>query len=179
GAAIHDEPLAAMAHLEGERAAMRMAAMAFLGWNAAIQDHHRFAGLQALIAGHRCADRRPALGVGAAEHDVDSSRVPFRAVVEESELAIAMPQEPHHGGRTLDPRMDGLRYLHSRRLQGCARIDEMRERRELELRAARDMAAIGKDLLGHFRLEQAQDAIELAVAGAQGKLCREQALERG
>ena len=195
GAAIDDQPVAADAEFEAERAGMgetvagagqagRQVRRAAGGWRAAIHDHQRAAALHAMEAGILQQHRRPAAGLAVMQHQVDQRRRLLPRAVEQRQPAILVAPEAQ--------RLAGA-FQHQGKLRGGGNLGAMQQVADLDQvlhcqqvlrRAALDMAAIGEELPLQLAGQQAQRAVQPALllqrdGGGDGRLHHHQRAAMG
>src|SRR4051794_8688639 len=105
GAAIDDESLAAVAHLERQRAGVRRAVEPGGGKRTRVEEDERLAGGKALEAGMRRARRRLALRLGARQDEVEGRSEPLRGAVELGEPPVAVAEEAEERRHPVDRRL--------------------------------------------------------------------------
>jgi hypothetical protein len=67
-----------------------------------IDQHQAVPGLHALEPGLRRLCRRPALGLRARQHEVDENAVFLDRIIEQRQLAVAVPEKTQHWRHAVD-----------------------------------------------------------------------------
>ena len=160
--AIHDEALAADAHLEGQAAGVGSDAIFGRRRAAGVDDHRRTGGIDALVAGVRRVRRPCASHVVVGEDRGQLFGGGVARAVEMRERAVAFAEEAKHRHHPVDCRDEDARGLGAAGGEGLAERQKIDERLEEGARVAADVAAIGKNLGDEFEVEATRSLLQEA-----------------
>src|SRR5262249_41565167 len=108
--AIDDEPLAAVAHLEGQGPGVS-ALVESRGWRrAGIAEHQAVTGLETLKPEMRRREGRPALRLAPSQSEIDRAAGHLVSAVEKREAAIAVTEESQHRRGAIDGALERRRH---------------------------------------------------------------------
>ena len=124
-AAIDDDPLAALAHLQRQRPGMGLFVVSGRRRVAGVDDDQAVAGLEALKPAMRRLHRGAALGFRLAEHEVDEHAVLLDRIVEQRKAPVAVAEKPQHRRHPVDRILKRRGHLDPSRSQGRSHIEQV------------------------------------------------------
>ena len=125
-----------------------------------------------------CAPARGPWSPTAISTEIDENAVFLDGVIEQRQLAVAVPEKPQHRRHPVDRILQRHGNLDMAGAQRGPDVDEIAQHIELHRRVARAMAAIRQHLRRQLVLDRAQRPHDALLAAAEGDKTGDQPLER-
>jgi hypothetical protein len=167
-----------MPEFETQQPRMRAPVVSLRRRRGGIDDEQAAPGGHALIAHIRQTAQRAAFGVGERESRVDQKRLLLDAAMKKRETAVAVAQQFKRGQHGVDGGAQRVGGFDSGGFKRFAQIDEIAQHMQLHRRAARNMPAVGQNLVPDLTLQKIDGQTQRFIGVVEIKPAIDEAFDR-